>query len=108
MGMVQMMDNAAYDISIYTAPDQLSPKIINGEIDIAAIPSNLGAVLYNKLGGGIKVVGVNTMGVLYILENGDSVSSIEDLAARQSMRRARVQRLNMCLIKYSPKTAWMM
>ena len=82
MGMVQMMDNAAYDISIYTAPDQLSPKIINGEVGIAAIPSNLGAVLYNKLGGGIKVVGVNTMGVLYILENGDTVSSIEDLAGQ--------------------------
>ena len=82
MGMVQMMNNAAYDISIYTAPDQLSPKIISGEVDVAAIPSNLGAVLYNKLGGGIKVVGINTMGVLYILENGDTVSSIEDLAGK--------------------------
>jgi NitT/TauT family transport system substrate-binding protein len=82
MGMVQMMDNDAYDISILTSPDQITPKIINGEVSAAAIPSNLGALLYNKLGGQIQVVAVNTTGVLYILENGDTVSSLEDLAGK--------------------------
>ena len=82
MGMVQMMSNDAYDISILTSPDQITPKIINGEVPVAAIPSNLGALLYNKLGGGIQVVAVNTTGVLYILENGDTVNSLADLAGK--------------------------
>ena len=82
MGMIQMFDNAAYDIRLYTSPDQISPKIINGEAAIAAVPSNLAAVLYNKTEGAIQVAAVNTMGVLYILENGDTVSSIADLAGK--------------------------
>lgn len=82
MGMVQMMSNDAYDISILTSPDQITPKVIQGEAPVAAIPSNLGALLYNKLGGGIQVVAVNTTGVLYILENGNTVNSLEDLAGK--------------------------
>lgn len=82
MGMISMFDQSEYEIGIYTAPDQLSPKIINGEVDIATIPSNLAAVLYNKTEGAIKVVGINTMGVLYILENGDSVQSLDDLSGK--------------------------
>lgn len=82
MGMIQMFDNEEYDIDLLTAPDQITPKIINGEVDIAAIPSNLAAVLYNKTKGSIRVVAVNTMGVLHILENGDSVSSLADLAGK--------------------------
>lgn len=82
IGMIQLFDNPAYDVSLLTAPDQITPKIISGETTVAAIPSNLAAVLYNKMQGGIKVVGVNTMGVLYIVENGDTVSGIADLAGK--------------------------
>ena len=79
MGMVAMLEDPAYDISIYTAPDLITPKIINNEVSIAAVPANLASVLYNKMGGSIKVLAVSTMGVLYILENGDSVNSLADL-----------------------------
>ena len=82
MGMIKMFGQDEYAIDIYTAPDQLSPKIINGEVDIATIPSNLAAVLYNKTDGAIRCVGINTMGVLYILENGDSVNSLGDLSGK--------------------------
>ena len=82
MGMIQLFDNPAYEVSLLTTPDQISPKIISGEATVATIPSNLAAVLYNKMKGGIKIVSVNTMGVLYIVENGDTVNSIEDLAGK--------------------------
>jgi NitT/TauT family transport system substrate-binding protein len=82
MGMIQLFDNPAYEVSLLTSPDQISPKVISGEVSVATIPSNLAAVLYNKMQGGIKIVSVNTMGVLYIVENGDTVSSIEDLAGK--------------------------
>lgn len=84
MGLIDLVanQNQAYEISIYTAPDQLTPKIINNEVDAATIPSNLAAVLYNKTGGAIQVTAVNTLGVLYILENGDSVNAVADLAGK--------------------------
>jgi NitT/TauT family transport system substrate-binding protein len=82
MGMIQLFDNKAYDVSLLSSPDEITPKIISGEVSVATIPSNLAAVLYNKMQGGISVVAVNTMGVLYILENGDSVNSVADLAGK--------------------------
>lgn len=82
MGMIQMFGNPAYDIALQSSPDEITPKIISGEVSVATIPSNLAAVLYNKMKGGISIVSVNTMGVLYILENGDTVSSFEDLAGK--------------------------
>ncbi len=82
MGMVAMLDDPAYEIGIYTAPDLITPKIINGEVDMATIPSNLASVLYNKMQGSIQVVAVSTMGVLYILENGDTVNSLADLEGK--------------------------
>jgi NitT/TauT family transport system substrate-binding protein len=82
MGMIQLFGNKAYDISLLSSPDEITPKVISGEVSVATIPSNLAAVLYNKMQGGISIVSVNTMGVLYVLENGDSVNSVEDLAGK--------------------------
>ena len=82
MGMIQLFDDPAYEVGLYTSPDQITTKVISGEISVAAVPSNLAAVLYNKLDGGIKIAAVTTMGVLYIVENGDTVSSIADLSGK--------------------------
>lgn len=71
-----------YDFTVAAAPDELTGKIINGELDIAAIPTNLAATLYNKTEQGIKMVALNTLGVLYILENGSSVQSMADLRGK--------------------------
>ena len=60
----------------------VSPLIINGDADIAAVPTNLAAVLYNKTQGGVRVLAVNTLGVLYLLENGETVKSLSDLAGK--------------------------
>lgn len=57
--------------------------LISGELDIAAVPVNLGAVLFNKTDGQILTAAVNTLGVLYVVENGNSVQSIADLAGRK-------------------------
>ncbi len=84
MGLAYMMQDMKdkYSVELFTAPDQVTAKIINGEIDISAVPINLASVLYNKTNGKVKVIAVNTLGVLYILENGNTVSSISDLAGK--------------------------
>ena len=84
MGMVQMMaDKAdAYDFTLAAAPDEIVPLLVKGELDIAAVPANLGAVLYNNTDGAVRAVAVNTLGVLYIVERGDTVHSVSDLKGR--------------------------
>lgn len=65
------------------ADNQLvSSALINGDVDIAAVATNVAANLSAKSEGAIQVLAVNTLGVLYILEKGDSVQSMADLAGR--------------------------
>ncbi|MEL7602116.1 MAG: ABC transporter substrate-binding protein, partial [Bacillota bacterium] len=64
------------------APDEVSGKIVTGEADIAAAPINLAAALYNKTEGKVAIIAVNTLGVLYVLENGETVNSIADLSGK--------------------------
>lgn len=71
-----------YDLQLYGAADEVVPKLIKGEVDIAAIPANLAATLYQKTSGGIQVMAVNTLGVLYVVEKGDTVHSFADLKGR--------------------------
>ena len=90
MGMVWLMnesekgpvDGNSYEFQLEGAADAIVPLLVKGDVDIAAIPGNLASVLYNNTKGGIEVVGINTLGVLYIVENGDSVNSVEDLRGR--------------------------
>lgn len=83
MGMAELFGNDNYDLKLLSSPDEATADIIAGRFDIAAVPTNLAAVLYNKTNGGIKVVAVNTLGVLYIVENGDTIKSISDLGGKK-------------------------
>ena len=71
-----------YDLQLYGAADEIVPKLIKGDLDLAAIPANLAATLYQKTNGGIQVLAVNTLGVLYVVEKGDTVHSFADLKGR--------------------------
>ena len=71
-----------YEYAIGSDPStDIVPKLNNGELDIAAVPTNLAATLYNKAGS-IRLLALNTLGVLHILENGDTVHSMADLAGK--------------------------
>ena len=78
MGLV----NLSYDLQLYGAADEIVPLLTKGELDMAAIPANLAATLYQKTEGAIQVMAVNTLGVLYVVEKGDTVQSVADLAGR--------------------------
>lgn len=88
MGLVKMMSDVAqgepfsnndYEFTLAAAADEVTPALIKGDLDIACVPANLASVLYNKTEGEIVTLGINTLGVLYIVENGNAVSSMEDL-----------------------------
>jgi len=84
MGMVELMEEEYYNITISESPDEVTTKLISGELDMAALPSNMGSLLYNKTGGEIQILGINTGGVLYIVEKGEStlVNSLADLKGK--------------------------
>lgn len=89
MGMVNLDTLAAngtarqeYQLDMYGAADEIVPLLVKGEVDIAAIPANLAATLYQKTEGGIEAVAVNTLGVLYVVEQGDTVQTVQDLKGK--------------------------
>ncbi|GEL93965.1 ABC transporter substrate-binding protein [Cellulomonas composti] len=90
MGLVELMDEAAqgtarhdYQVTVYGTPDEVLPKILQGDVDVALVPANLASVLYAKTGGDggakVKVAAINTLGVLQVLEAGDTVHAVADL-----------------------------
>lgn len=74
--------NYVCDFAIEASADAVTPKLINGELDMAAVPANLASVLYNRTKGEIVTLNINTLGVLYIVENGDTVQSVADLKGK--------------------------
>jgi NitT/TauT family transport system substrate-binding protein len=81
--MVQMMrDQEGYEFTLAASADEVTPKLIKGEIDIVAVPANLASILYNNTSGAVRVLAINTLGVLYIVERGETVQSVEDLRGK--------------------------
>lgn len=90
MGMVSLMNQVDqgeitdenYNFQIVASPDEVTPAIAQGTADIAAVPANLASVLYQKTDGGVQVLTINTLGVLYLVENGNQIQSISDLKGK--------------------------
>lgn len=89
MGLASLMDKAAkgetentYTFTLAGDPTAVSASVIKGEVDVACVPVNLASVLFNKTNGEYICAAINTLGVLHIVENGDSVQSIADLAGK--------------------------
>jgi len=89
LGMLYMMDNhnqgetrGDYTFELVGAPVEIAPLLVRGEVDFAAVPGNLAAVLYNQTGGDVQAIAVVTLGVLHILDATGEVFSVEDLRGR--------------------------
>ena len=84
MGISYLMQEGSgkYNIELQDAPDVVIGKFVSGEIDIAAVPVNLAATLYNKTEGNVVLLNIDTLGVLYIVENGNTIQSLSDLAGK--------------------------
>lgn len=89
MGMVSLMNDADsgsarhdYHVTMYGSADEIVPKLVSGELDVAAVPANLAAVLYAKTEGKVQVAAVNTLGVIYVVDTDGSVTSVADLKGK--------------------------
>ncbi len=83
MGNVDSLElTNTYTFTIATAADEILPSVIQGETDIALVPANVAAVLYNKTEGGVSVIDINTLGVLNIVTGDESIQQFSDLAGK--------------------------
>lgn len=86
IGAVQLLESTDlsndYTFEISSAPDEVMAELINGGVDIAALPTNVAATVYNKSEHEISIAAINTLGVLHILERGDTIQSISDLEGK--------------------------
>jgi NitT/TauT family transport system substrate-binding protein len=71
-----------YNLTLESDPSNIVSAVISGSLDIAAVPTNVAATLYNKTEKNVQIVAINTLNVLYILENGQSINSVADLAGK--------------------------
>jgi len=89
MGLVSMLDKASkgetvnnYNFTLAGAADEITPLLVKGELDIAAVPANLASVLFNNTEGKIQILAVNNLGVLYVVEQGETIKSFADLKGK--------------------------
>ncbi len=72
----------AYEFAVENDASVINAALIKGDIDIAALPTNAASTLYAKTEGGVKVLALNTLGVLYVVENGNTVTKLSDLEGK--------------------------
>ncbi len=89
MGLVNLMkaseeetSQGTYTFTMASDPSEIVASVASGDLDIAMVPANLAATLYNKTEGGVSVIDINTLGVLYGVTADESISSIADLAGK--------------------------
>lgn len=86
MGLVNLMSTPGagrdYAFTLAGSADEVTPLLVKGDLDVACVPANLASVLYNKTEGSIVCLAVNTLGVLYIVENGEEIQSMADLKGK--------------------------
>ena len=90
MGMAKLLDDAengltanTYTFTMAASASELTPQLIKGELDILAVPANVGAILYNQTQGQVELIAASTLGVLYIVEKGgQTVTDVQSLAGK--------------------------
>lgn len=90
MGMVKLLEDNEngltanrYEFTLAGSPNDLTPALLKGDLDVLAVPVNLGAILFGKSGGAVQLAAVNTLGVLYVVEKGgETIQSLEDLKGK--------------------------
>lgn len=89
IGLVSLMEQSSngttsnsYEFTMEATADVLVAKIAQNELDIALVPANVASAVYNKTSGGVTVIDINTLGVLYMVSGDTSITSMQELAGK--------------------------
>lgn len=90
-GMAKLISDAAageaalnYSISVESDASAVTAALVSGSVDIAVIPTNAAANVYNKTGGGVLAAAEVVRGNLYLLQNtaNEDISSVAGLTGK--------------------------
>ena len=89
IGLLYLMNKAdkgetanTYEFQMATGADEILPLMVKGDLDIALVPANVASVLYHKTQGGVEVIDINTLGVLYMVSGEDGLTNFTDLKGK--------------------------
>ena len=89
IGLVYLMEQAEkgetannYNFTMAAVVDELLPSMISGDLDIVLVPANVASVLYNRSDGGVTVIDINTLGVLYMVSGDNTIQDMGDLKGK--------------------------
>ena len=89
LGLLFLMNKAdkgetanTYEFQMATGADEILPLMVKGDLDIALVPANVASVLYHKTQGGVEVIDINTLGVLYMVSGEDGLTNLTDLKGK--------------------------
>ena len=89
LGLLFLMDKAnkgetanTYEFRMATGADEILPLMVKGDLDIALVPANVASILYHKTQGGVEVIDINTLGVLYMVSGEDGLTDFMDLKGK--------------------------
>ncbi len=82
MAYLEELGGDANELTILGTPTEAPPMMLKGELDIACLPANMASVLYNKMEGNLVNLAINTLGVIYMVENGETINSMADLKGK--------------------------
>ena len=89
LGLLFLMDQAqkgetsnSYEFQMAAGADEILPLLVKGDLDIALVPANVASVLYHKTQGGVEVIDINTLGVLYMVSGEDDLVNFADLKGK--------------------------
>ena len=89
LGLLFLMDKTekgetsnAYEFQMATGADEILPLMVKGDLDIALIPANVASILYHKTQGGVEVIDINTLGVLYMVSGENDLTDFTDLKGK--------------------------
>ena len=89
LGLLFLMDKAnkgetanTYEFQMATGADEILPLMVKGDLDIALVPANVASILYHKTQGGVEVIDINTLGVLYMVSGEDGLTDFTDLKGK--------------------------
>lgn len=71
-----------YETSFFDSVDEVGTLIKNGGADIAFLPVDYAARVYNETSGAIQLLAVTSLGFYYVVENGEKIQSISDLKGK--------------------------
>ncbi|MBQ8533565.1 MAG: ABC transporter substrate-binding protein [Clostridia bacterium] len=76
-------DSVIYESQLFADPTAVVAECIKGNMDIAAVPTNAAATIYKKTNGKYVALCLNTLGTLYVMENGNTVTDIKSLNGKK-------------------------